>query len=49
MPGFRKGSIMVSNWWMRARASLPAHQSKIYGESNRADFSRFFAELSPMQ
>jgi hypothetical protein len=43
---------MVSKWWMRQSTTVfagSAHQSKIYGESNRWRFPRIFAELNSMQ
>jgi hypothetical protein len=49
---FPAADFMVSDWWTRnspgGHAKI-ARQSKIYGESNQPDFSRFFGELSPMQ
>src|SRR4029077_14910619 len=43
---------MVSKWWMRGDMRISphgSHQSKIYTESNLADFSRIFAHLTSMQ
>jgi len=40
---------MVSKWWTIRIDSECGHQSKIYTESNQADFSQIFRELSSMQ
>jgi Family of unknown function (DUF5330) len=40
---------MVSKWWTSPTNSESRHQSKIYTESNLADFSQIFGELSSMQ
>ena len=43
---------MVSKWWMLRTPPFSArnrHQSKIYTESNQADFSQIFSHLSSIQ
>jgi hypothetical protein len=40
---------MVSKWWTSPARGEGRHQSKIYTESNQADFSQIFRELSSMQ
>jgi hypothetical protein len=52
MAGFRTrrhyGFELVDAEQARRRAAI-SRQSKIYGESNRRYFARFFAKLSPKQ
>jgi hypothetical protein len=40
---------MVSKWWTSPAGGEGRRQSKIYTESNQADFPQIFRELSSMQ